>query len=226
MLVCLASGETADSVAGIVAGVIMGAVVKSIIRADRAVGEEPKNGVNVVLEELQNYSAAIEKPLGRLIREGRKFGGYCTLITQSPNSLPATIQRLINDTVGTTCLLAQGPSNAETVAGWVNSDDMPKAVVRTLLMQAKPGETLLLRQGQPPCRMQATMAPYPKVADDTVRALRRAALARWGMVPPSESTPTATAAAVASAGVTAGDEIIETRDVVDTPKRTRRKKTT
>jgi hypothetical protein len=157
------------------------------MRSDRSVGEEPTSGIHFLLDEAANYATAIEEPLGELIREGRKFGAFCTLITQTPNSLSPSLRSLLIDVVGTMCLFSQGPQQAENLASWVNNDDFPKVVVRTLLMQAKPGEALLLRQGHTPCRMQALNTPFPKVEADKVRALRRAALAHWGSPPRQET---------------------------------------
>ncbi|WP_394793081.1 type IV secretory system conjugative DNA transfer family protein [Armatimonas sp.] len=192
VLVCLAADETAKSVAGVVGALFLSAAIKAVMRSDRAVGEEPTSGIHFLLDEAANYATAIEEPLGELIREGRKFGAFCTLITQTPSSLSSSLRSLMIDVVGTMCFFSQGPQQAENLAGWISSDDFPKVVVRTLLMQAKPGEALLLRQGHSPCRMQTFNTPYPKVTAEKVKALRRAALAHWGSASEGEAAKTVT----------------------------------
>ena len=190
VLVCLAADETAKSVAGVVGALFLSAAIKAVMRSDRAVGEEPTSGIHFLLDEAANYATAIEEPLGELIREGRKFGAFCTLITQTPSSLSSALRSLMIDVVGTMCFFSQGPQQAENLAGWINNDNFPKVVVRTLLMQAKPGEALLLRQGNPPCRIKTFDTPHPKVTAEKVKALRRAALAHWGSA--GEATNTVT----------------------------------
>lgn len=189
VLICLAADETAKSVAGVVGALFLSAAIKAVMRSDRSVGAEPEQGIHFLLDEAANYAAAIEEPLGELIREGRKFGALCTLITQSPSSLSTNIRNLLLDIVGTMCFFSQGPQQADSLSSWINDEEMPKTVVRTLLMQAKPGEALLLRQGNPPRRMKAHMAPFPRVKPEKVQALRRAALAHWGS-PPEPPPPT------------------------------------
>lgn len=237
VLICLAADETAKSVAGIVGALFLSAAIKAVMRSDRSVGEEPSRGIHFLLDEAANYAGAVEEPLGELIREGRKFGAFATLIVQSPSSLPTSLRSLLIDVVGTMCFFAQGPQQAESLAGWVNSDEMPKVVVRSLLMQAKPGEVLLLRQGNPPCRMKAFDTPYPKVTTEKVKALRKAALARWGSKPAS-MTPTVATGQAATAegeeGATVEDvtqeegasKQIEVQEAPEPPKRGRRRKTT
>ena len=219
VLICLAADETAKSVAGVVGALFLSAAIKAIMRSDRPVGEEPTRGVHFLLDEAANYATAIEEPLGELIREGRKFGAFCTLITQTPSSLSPSIRNLLIDVVGTMCFFAQGPQQAENLAGWVNSEEMPKAVVRVLLMQFPPGDALLLRQGNPPRRMRASNTPHPKVAAAKVSALRKAALSHWGTSEPSpQQLPTQPEAVVETS------EAVEVREIEQAPKRSRRRK--
>lgn len=189
VLVCLAADETAKSVAGVIGALFLSAAIKAVMRSDRAVGAEPKNGVHFLLDEAANYATAIEEPLDALIREGRKFGAFCTLVTQTPSSLSSSIRSLLMDVVGTMCFFSQGLSQAESIAGWISSDELPKTVARTLLSQAKPGEVLLLRQGHPHCRIKLDNPPYPTSDPERVRELRRSALLHWGTPTLVEALP-------------------------------------
>ena len=217
VLICLAADETAKSVAGVVGALLLSAAIKAVMRSDRSVGPEPEQGIHFLLDEAANYATAIEEPLGELIREGRKFGALCTLITQTPSSLSTNIRNLLLDVVGTMCFFSQGPQQADSLSSWINDEEMPKAVVRTLLMQAKPGEALLLRQGNPPRRMKTYEPPFPKVEKEKVQALRRAALAHWGTLPKTEVV------APTKAPEPEESKVRETEQESPKPKRTRKK---
>ncbi len=229
VLICTAADELGSTVAGTIAGLLLNAAISATMRADRLIAGEPETGVHFVLDEAPEYASAIEEPLSKLLRIGRKFGAFASVVCQSPNSFSPSIRSLLIDIAATKLFFGQGPQQADHLAGWISDDAMPKAVLRATLMQAQPGEALMLRPGQAPCRVMTHMAPYPKVGEEKVRALRRAALARWGKstsVDSSGSTPSPTPPATSEPM----PELIEAREVdtpdetVETPKPSRRRK--
>ncbi len=226
-LVCLAINETKKEVAGIVGATLLSAAIKSVIRTDHVVAEEPERGVHFMLDELPAYSSGIEEPLSELWRIGRKHGAFASACFQEPGDFSNSVRNMLIDVSGSFCCFSQGKNQAEIIAGWVSSDTVPKAVVRTFLAEAEPGEALLMQSSRAPQRIKTTMVPYPNVADEKVRELRRASLAHWGSMPLSQlTTPAASPSPepMDAAKFAAPIETIETREVLDAPKRARRKK--
>lgn len=229
ILVCTAADEIDTQSAATIGSMLLSAAIKGVIRSDRPITEEPEQGMVFILDELAGYAAGVEEPLGQLAREGRKFGAGGVYSFQTPSSLSTSMRNLLQDVCGIQCFYAQSGSQADTVAGWVASDELPRPLVRQFLMQAKSGEALLLRQGHAPARMKTLLAPYPKVDAEKVRALRRAALEHWG-VPPQTTKPDAlleTSASATAATITSETTPapLEGRDVdVETPCPKQRKK--
>ena len=235
VLICVAADEMGNRLAGVAAGLLLNAAINAVMRSDRLITEEPKQGVHFVLDEAPEYAAAMEEQISRLLRVGRTFGACCSVVAQSPSNLPVSIRNLLIDVASTKCFFSQGPQQADHLAGWVSSNELPKAVIRALLMQAKPGEALLIRPGLPPCRMKARMVPYPKVDEAKVRELRRAVLAHWGarskpvtLDPKPKTIPVGSSEPAEPSDVLDAPALpettVEAREVSESPKSPRRRK--
>ena len=180
ILICADTSRAGKQVAGIVCALLLTAIVRAAMPSDVEPGKARPTPLHLILDEFINYAAACREPLDELVREGRKFNLFSTMITQSPGLLDSYTSSLAVNVVGNLAYFGAGPEDANAIAAMIASEDANKTILRTQLLQARPGEMLFLQEGTALQRVKVIEAKEPEVSDEAVRALRATALARWG----------------------------------------------
>lgn len=172
ILFCAGADEHYGSTAILMSNLFVHAVASAVMRTDRT-GRHP---VHLYADEFQNLCG---DKFSEIISEGRRFGLSLTLSHQSPGQLEPKIRNLVRNVVSTSLFGGVGGQDAELLAGEIPSDE-PKTVIKNLLINQKPGEAMLLRQGQAAVRIRTAHSPDPDVPAARVRALYQASLRRHG----------------------------------------------
>lgn len=172
ILFCAGADEHYGSTAVMLSNLVVHAVAAAIMRTDR----RSRHSVLLYADEFQNLSG---DKFSEIISEGRRFGLWLTLSHQSPSQLEPKIRTLVRNVVSTSLIFGVGGLDSETLANEVASEE-PKTVVRNLLINQKPGEAMLLRQGMPAARIKTPFSPDPDVAEEAVREMRLVSLRRQG----------------------------------------------
>lgn len=172
VLFCAGADEHYGNTAVLMSSLFVHAVASAVMRTDRP----SRHSVLLYADEFQNLCG---DKFSEIISEGRRFGLWLTLSHQSPSQLEPKIRTLVRNVVSTSLFFSVGGVDAETLAGEISSDE-PKTVLRNLLINQKPGEAMLLRQGMAAVRIKTSHSPDPTVSEAAVEALRRASLHRYG----------------------------------------------
>lgn len=172
ILFCAGADEHYGSTAVMMSNLFVNAVASAIMRTDRA----SHHNVYLYVDEFQNLYG---DKFSEIISEGRRFGICLTISHQSTSQLEPKIRSLIRNVVSTSLFFGVGGLDADLLAGEIPSDE-PKTVLKNLLINQKPGEAMLLRQGMAAVRIKTPHAPDPDVSAARVQALRQASLRRHG----------------------------------------------
>ena len=172
ILFCAGADEHFGSTAAMMVNLFVHAVAASVMRTGRPV----RHNLHLYVDEFQNLST---DKFSEIISEGRRFGLWLTISHQSPSQLEPKIRTLVRNVVGTSLFFGVGGADGEVLSAEIASDE-PKTVWRNLLINQKPGEAVLLRQGMAAVRIKTPHAPDPDVSAARVQALRQASLRRHG----------------------------------------------
>ncbi len=172
VLFCAGADEHYGSTAVLMGNLFVHAVAAAVMRTDRHSGRS----VLLYADEFQNLCG---DKFSEIISEGRRFGLWLTLSHQSPSQLEPKIRSLVRNVVSTSLFFGVGGVDAETLAGEIPSEE-PKTVLRNLLINQKPGEAMLLRQGMAAVRIKTPHSPDPDVSEAIVEKLRQASLRQHG----------------------------------------------
>lgn len=219
ILICADASSAGRHLAGIVSSLFLTAITRAAMPSDKEPGTALKSPLHILLDEFINFASACREPLDELIREGRKFNVFSTLITQSPGLLDSYTKSLVVNVVGNIAYFGQGPEDANTVASMIASESLPKAILRSQLSTAKPGVAFFFQEGCSLQRIRGTMPPRATATDDEVRALRAAVLARWGTSPEVIAAPSPLPAAPLQAPGAVEVREVEESAAAPTPRR-------
>ena len=172
ILFCAGADEHFGSTAAMMVNLFVHAVAASVMRTGRPV----RHNLHLYVDEFQNLST---DKFSDIISEGRRFGLWLTISHQSPSQLEPKIRTLVRNVVGTSLFFGVGGADGEVLSAEIASDE-PKTILKNLLINQKPGEAVLLRQGMAAVRIKTPHAPDPDVSAARVQALRQASLRRHG----------------------------------------------
>jgi len=158
------------------AGQLLMSALEAAVMARSARPEAARAPVGVYVDEFEHFAGA---QFASLLQEGRRMGCGLTLSHQNLAQLPADLRGVLRGNVGTQLLFQVGAADAAELAPEFAFGEGREAA-RAALMAQGVGEAHLLRRGEPPVRLRLPPSSDPPADPARVRALREAALSRWG----------------------------------------------
>ena len=170
-------------------------------RADQS--EQSRVPINLYVDEFETMAS---DRFESIVAEGRRFGLGLTLSHQNNNQLGTDLRHVLRNNVHTQFYFQTGALDASELAREIGGSETREAVRSTLIGQGV-GQTFLIRRGQPTVRVQVLPCPDPKVSQQQIQAIKRAAQerharpvaeidrelrereARWNATPPPRPNP-------------------------------------
>ena len=175
-IVCLAADEIFGA-AALIGTLVVSAIASALMRSDRK-----KHPFFLYLDEFQNIvggEGGASEQIHSMISESRRFFLGLALSHQSTSQLDPKLRVLIRNVVATHFVFSTGGIDADLLAGELSSEE-PKAVLKQIILNQKPGEAILSRRGKSIVRIKTVYTPPPVVSPSAVQALRQASLRRHG----------------------------------------------
>lgn len=174
VLIALGSDELYQA-ANLMSTLLFSALLSSAMKSERLNSKHP---IFVYADEFENFTGTGEL-FEKGLAEGRRFGLGLCLSHQTTGQLEPRLRNLIRNVVGTQIFFSCGATDADLLASEIVSEE-PKAALRHMLMQQKPGEAIVIRRGKPYAPIRTLLRPDPPVSPERVEALRQRALAESG----------------------------------------------